>query len=124
MKHCMLCIPVCTIGSHCIFYCSLLNSTALINLENACEYFAIRSLLVVGHVPSLVFNGSKYSFVIVVFCSHILSVLMTEPHHRRGTLDYTRSVRKVSDLFFLFEHLMDHNLARLHEPTLNLSAHA
>ena len=36
----------------------------------------------------------------------------------------TRSVRKVSDLFFLFEHLMDYNLARLHEPTLNLSAHA
>ena len=37
---------------------------------------------------------------------------------------YTRSVRKVSDLFFLCEHLMDYNLARLHEPTLNLSAHA
>ena len=26
--------------------------------------------------------------------------------------------------FFLCEHLMDYNLARLHEPTLNLSAHA
>ena len=37
---------------------------------------------------------------------------------------YTRSVRKVSDLIFLCEHLMDYNLARLHEPTLNLSAHA
>ena len=37
---------------------------------------------------------------------------------------YTRSVRKVSDLFLLFEHLMDYNLTRLHEPTLNLSAHA
>ena len=36
----------------------------------------------------------------------------------------TRSVRKVSDLFFLCEHLMDYNLARLHEPTLNLSANA
>ena len=43
-------------------------------------------------------------------------VLKTDP--------YTRSVRKVSDLFFLCEHLMDYNLARLHEPTLNLSAHA
>ena len=36
----------------------------------------------------------------------------------------TRSVRKVSDHIFLCEHLMDYNLARLHEPTLNLSAHA
>ena len=41
-----------------------------------------------------------------------------------GTSLTTRSVRKVSDLFFLCEHLMDYNLARLHEPTLNLSAHA
>ena len=39
-------------------------------------------------------------------------------------LRYTWSVRKVSDLFFLCEHMMDYNLARLHEPTLNLSAHA
>ena len=37
---------------------------------------------------------------------------------------YTRSVRKVSDRIFLCEHLMEYNLARLHEPTLNLSAHA
>jgi len=37
---------------------------------------------------------------------------------------YTWSVRKVSDGIFLCEHLMDYNLARLHEPTLNLSAHA
>jgi hypothetical protein len=37
---------------------------------------------------------------------------------------YTRSVRKVSDRIFLCEHLMDYNLARLHEPTLNLRAHA
>jgi hypothetical protein len=37
---------------------------------------------------------------------------------------YTRSVRKVSDRIFLCEHLMDYNLARLLEPTLNLSAHA
>ena len=37
---------------------------------------------------------------------------------------YTWSVRKVSDRIFLCEHLMDYNLARLHEPTLNLSAHA
>ena len=36
----------------------------------------------------------------------------------------TRSVRKVSDRIFVCEHLMDYNLARLHEPTLNLSAHA
>ena len=36
----------------------------------------------------------------------------------------TWSVRKVSDRIFLCEHLMDYNLARLHELTLNLSAHA
>jgi len=41
--------------------------------------------------------------------------------HKRA---YTRSVRKVSDRIFLCEHLMDYNLARLHEPTLNLNAHA
>ena len=36
--------------------------------------------------------------------------------HLRGLLEkYTT--------FFLCEHLMDYNLARLHEPTLNLSAH-
>ena len=40
------------------------------------------------------------------------------------TYVHTRSVRKVSDRIFLCEHLMDYNLARLHEPTLNLSAHA
>ena len=39
-------------------------------------------------------------------------------------LFYTWSVRKVSDRIFLCEHLMDYNLARLHELTLNLSAHA
>ena len=39
-------------------------------------------------------------------------------------LEHTRYVRKVSDRIFLCEHLMDYNLARLHEPTLNLSAHA
>ena len=44
----------------------------------------------------------------------------------RLSLDHssTWSVRKVSDRIFLCEHLMDYNLARLHEPTLNLSAHA
>ena len=41
-----------------------------------------------------------------------------------NTTKHTRSVRKVSDRIFLCEHLMDYNLARLHEPTLNLSAHA
>jgi len=38
-----------------IFYCSLWKSINLINLENACEYFATKSLLVVGPVPPLVF---------------------------------------------------------------------
>ena len=42
----------------------------------------------------------------------------------RTDVIHTRSVRKVSDRIFLCEHLMDYKLARLHEPTLNLSAHA
>ena len=55
IKHCMLCILVCTIESHCIFYCSLLKSIDLINLENVCEYFAVKLLLLVGQVPPLDF---------------------------------------------------------------------
>jgi len=39
--------------SHCIFYCSLLKYNDVINLENACEYFAMKSLLMVSQVPSL-----------------------------------------------------------------------
>jgi len=50
-----------------------------------------------------------------------INVVVRVPDLDRGR---TRSVRKVSDRIFLCEHLMDYNLARLHEPTLNLSAHA
>ena len=39
-------------------------------------------------------------------------------------LHNTSSVRKVKDRIIVCEHLMEYNLARLHEPTLNLSAHA
>jgi len=39
-------------------------------------------------------------------------------YHIRGLLE------KYPTVFFLCKHLMDYNLARLHEPTLNLSAHA
>ena len=42
-------------NSHCIFCCGLLKSTDLINLENACEYFAMKLLLVVSEVPPLDF---------------------------------------------------------------------
>jgi len=34
--------------SLCVFYCSCWKSIDLINLENACEYFATKSLLLVG----------------------------------------------------------------------------
>jgi len=61
----------------------------------------------------------------------VYRVLVGKPEGRRPLgrprsrwVDNTRSVRKVSDRIFLCEHLMDYNLARLHEPTLNLSAHA
>jgi hypothetical protein len=36
-----------------LIYCDLLKSIDLINLTNACKYFAIRSLLVVDQVPPL-----------------------------------------------------------------------
>ena len=39
-------------------------------------------------------------------------------------LHNTRSVRNVSERIFVCEHLMDYNLTRLHEPTLNLIAQA
>jgi len=51
----MLYISLCTIESHYIFYCSLLKSIDLINLEIACDYFAVKSLLVVCQVPPLDF---------------------------------------------------------------------
>jgi len=51
----MLCIAVCTVESHCVFCCGLLKSIDLTNLENACEYFAVKSLMVVGQVPPLDF---------------------------------------------------------------------
>ena len=38
----------------CVFYCSCWKSIDLINLGNACEYFATKSLLLVGQVPPLV----------------------------------------------------------------------
>ena len=55
-----------------------------------------------------------------------LAVAIIRFYHSKYALRlcYTWSVRKVSDRIFLCEHLMDYNLARLHEPTLNLSAHA
>ena len=52
--------------------------------------------------------------------------ILTSTHMKKINifLHNTRSVRKESDRIFLCEHLMDYNLARLHEPTLKLSAHA
>jgi hypothetical protein len=40
--------------SLCVLYCSCWKSIDLINLESACEYFATKSLLVVGQFPPLV----------------------------------------------------------------------
>ena len=49
-------------------------------------------------------------------------------NHQFTFLSYYGLIRglleKYPTFFFLCEHLMDYNLARLHEPTLNLSAHA
>jgi hypothetical protein len=56
----------------------------------------------------------------IEFFSHMyVCVIITRPQWTD-----TRSVRKVSDRIFLCEHLMDYSLARWHEPTLNLCAHA
>ena len=63
--------------------------------------------------------------------SHLAGQLLNSIHDARTHVYkyiyiyiHTRSVRKVSDRILLCEHLMDYNLARLLEPTLNLSAHA
>jgi len=56
--------------------------------------------------------------IIFIYCNWVVTRCDS------GYFTCTRSVRKVSDRIFLCEHLMDYNLARLHEPTLNLSAHA
>ena len=61
-------------------------------------------------------NSGSLSSVIIIFKIKIAIFSFMTP--------CTRSVRKVFDRIFLCEHLMDYNLARLHEPTLNLSAHA
>jgi len=58
------------------------------------------------------------------FIQLLKSTFQLEFHCLLSLQTHTRSVRKVSDRIFLCEHLMDYNLARLHEPTLNLSAHA
>jgi len=52
----------------------------------------------------------KRTVVLVAVTFHKLNI--------RGLLE------KYPTVFCLCEHLMDYNLARLHEPTLNLSAHA
>ena len=44
--------------------------------------------------------------------------------HKIHTNNYIRGLLEKYQTFFLCEHLMDYNLARLHEPTLNLSAYA
>jgi len=62
-----------------------------------------------------------------MYLSHINTlqhISVSSVTNARASHNNTRSVRKVSDRIFLCEHLMDYNLARLHEPTLNLSAHA
>ena len=74
------------------FYCSLLKSTDFINLENVCEYFATKSLLVVGQVPPPVFIWCCKIFLwlsnILQSYICILGVLLTGFPHCRGTLDY------------------------------------
>ena len=74
-----------------------------------------------------------YVYVMKFISSHTKTKLNSVALVRERTIpterpppvgEVTWSVRKVSDRIFLCEHLMDYNLARLHEPTLNLSAHA
>jgi hypothetical protein len=57
--------PVLTDKDLCIFYCSWWKSIDLINLEKACEYFATKSLLVVGQVPPLIFSRCMWTYVLL-----------------------------------------------------------
>jgi hypothetical protein len=53
---CPVCMcPLLTGERLCMYYCSCWKSIDLINLENACEYFATKSLFAEGRVPPLVF---------------------------------------------------------------------
>jgi len=72
---------VCTNKTHYIFYCSLLKSANFINLENACEYFVIESLLVVDSAglcaaSEIPFRGSRNnptrSLRLIFHCSFTL----------------------------------------------------
>jgi hypothetical protein len=78
-------------------------------------------------------NGHRLFLLILVaepcnipkLCKCVSGIIVWQGQMEVGhNCQHTRSVRKVSDRIFLCEHLMDYNLARLHEPTLNLSAHA
>jgi hypothetical protein len=53
--------------------------------------------------------------VALLECVDVLSILI---------MYYNTTVRKVSDLIFLNENLVDFNEVRLHEMTLNLQMHA
>ena len=64
------------------------------------------------------------SSISMQLCVTSVIKLVRRPYEKNDLEINTRSVRKISDRIFLCEHLMDYNLARLHEPTLNLSAHA
>ena len=64
----------------------------------------------------------EYLFVCKLWYPYCVQII--ENGDCQFSTQHTWSVRKVSDRIFLCEHLMDYNLARLHEPTLNLSAHA
>ena len=70
---------------------SMKNPMTLAGIEPATFRFVTQHL---NHCATA--DVSKYSFETVVFCSHILSVVMTEPPHRRGTLDYLFSINCVA----------------------------
>jgi len=113
-----------------------------VKLYNWCELVNKITVLSNAILPFKTSKINLYSFIVVInlklvtLCKqlyteqtfHAIYVHTTAyiTRHIKFVLKhwYTRSVRKVSDRIFLCEHLMDYNLARLHEPTLNLSAHA
>ena len=66
--------------------------------------------------PSTVHSNHKSAAELS--CSYLYFPSSTGCHRH-----YIRGLLEKYPTFFLCEHLMDYNLARLHEPTLNLSAH-
>jgi len=81
------------------------------------RYKYIVSLVYQAIVPSFIENRKLSTITTIRRLTISFTAICPYLYHIRGLLEKYPT-------FFLCKHLMDYNLARLHEPTLNLNAHA